>query len=53
MLLIIEHVWALPLREAVADAGGILMGNQWIGAQDLVALGVALGIAAEQEASQG
>jgi len=52
VLLIIEHVWALPLRDAVADAGGILMGNQWIGAQDLVALGVALGDAAE-EASRG
>ena len=50
LLLIIEHTWAVPLREAVVDAGGILMGNQWIGAQDLVALGVALGIEAELEA---
>ncbi len=50
LLLIIEHAWAVPLREAVADAGGLLLGNQWIGAQDLVELGLALGIAAEQEA---
>ncbi|MEA2025340.1 MAG: hypothetical protein U9O18_01480 [Chloroflexota bacterium] len=50
LLLIIEHTWAVPLRGAVVDAGGILMGNQWIGAQDLVALGVALGIEAELEA---
>ncbi len=50
LLLIIEHAWAVPLREAVVDAGGILLGNQWIGAQDLVALGAALGIAAEMEA---
>lgn len=42
LLLIIEHAWAVPLREAVVDAGGILMGNQWIGAQGLVALGAAL-----------
>ena len=49
-LLIIEHAWAVPLRDAVIDTGGILMGNQWIGAQDLVALGVALGMAAEAEA---
>ena len=50
LLLIIEHAWAVPLREAVVDAGGILLGNQWIGAQDLVALGAALGIVAELEA---
>ena len=52
LLLIIEHKWAVPLREAVADAGGMLLGNQWIGAQDLVELGMALGIAADVEASR-
>jgi hypothetical protein len=50
VLLVIEHAWAVPLRDAVLDAGGELMGNQWIGAQDLVALGAALGLAAELEA---
>ena len=50
LLLIIEHAWAVPLRAAVVDAGGIMLGNEWIGAQDLVALGAALGIAAELEA---
>ena len=49
LLLIIEHTWAVPLRAAVVDAGGIMLGNQWIGAQDLVSLGAALGIAAELE----
>lgn len=42
LLLIIEHAWAVPLRESVVDAGGFLMANQWIGAQDLVMLGAAL-----------
>ena len=50
LLLIIEHAWAVPLREAVVDAGGILMGNRWIGAQDLVALGQALRREADLEA---
>jgi hypothetical protein len=50
MLLIIEHAWAVPLRSAVLDAGGIMMANQWIGAQDLVALGAALRAEAELEA---
>jgi len=49
LLLIVEHAWAVPLRDAVVDAGGILLGNQWIGAQDLVALGTALGMAGELE----
>ena len=52
LLLIIEHAWAVPLREAVADAGGMLLGNQWIGAQDLVELGLALGIVAKVEAER-
>ena len=42
LLLIIEHAWAVPLRDAVVDAGGVLMANRWIGVQDLVVLGAAL-----------
>lgn len=49
MLLIIEHAWAVPLREAVVDAGGFLLANEWIGAQDLVRLGAALRAEAELE----
>lgn len=47
MLLIMEHTWAVPLREAVVDAGGVLMANQWIGAQELISLGAALNADAE------
>lgn len=47
VLLIIEHAWAVPLRDAIVDAGGILLGNQWLGAGELVAIGAELGIAAE------
>ena len=49
LLLIIEHAWAVPLRESVVDAGGFLMANQWIGAQDLVMLGAALREEADAE----
>ncbi len=52
LLLIIEHAWAVPLRAAVAGAGGIMMANQWIGAQDLVALGASLRAEAELEAGK-
>ena len=50
LLLIIEHAWAVPLRGAVVDAGGVLLANKWLGAQELITLGVALGIVAEEEA---
>lgn len=50
LLLIIEHAWAVPLRSAIVDAGGILMANQWIGAADLVRLGAALRAEADYEA---
>jgi uncharacterized membrane protein len=49
LLLIVEHTWAIPVRDAVVDAGGVMLGNQWIGAQDLVELGIALGIVGELE----
>ena len=49
VLLIIEHAWAVPFRDAVVDAGGILMANEWIGAQDLVSLGMAMRAADELE----
>ena len=52
MLLIIEHAWAVPLREAVVDAGGVLLANQWLGAQELISLGVALGVEAAIEAAE-
>jgi hypothetical protein len=50
LLLIIEHAWAVPLRDAVVDAGGVLLANRWIGAQQLVGLGAALRAEAELEA---
>lgn len=49
LLLIIEHHWAVPLRDAVVDAGGILLANHWIGAQDLVAIGAAMRAEADDE----
>ena len=50
LLLIIEHRWAVPLREAIVDADGIMLGRQWIGAQELIALGAVLRAEADAEA---
>jgi hypothetical protein len=40
-LLLIEHHWAVPLRDAIASAGGFRIADGMIGPYDLVALGLA------------
>ena len=50
LVLAIEHLWAVPLRDAVRDAGGLVLGHRTLTPEDLVALGVVLGAAAELEA---
>ena len=36
---LIEHRWAIPLRDAVAGAGGVALADEWIHPEDLVAIG--------------
>jgi hypothetical protein len=43
---LLEHRWAIPLRDAIARAGGFVIADEWIHAKDLVAVG----LAAETEA---
>src|SRR5215210_1299877 len=38
---LIEHRWAIPLREAIGRAGGIPLIDEWIHASDLIAVGAA------------
>jgi hypothetical protein len=40
-LLVIEHRWAVPLREAVASVGGKTVAQTWIGDDELSAVGLA------------
>jgi hypothetical protein len=35
-LILIEHVWAKPLLEAIERAGGRELANDWIRAEDLL-----------------
>jgi len=37
---VIEHSWAIPLRDAVRRAGGIALADEWIHPLDLIAAGV-------------
>jgi uncharacterized membrane protein len=40
-IILLEHIWAIPLRDAIVDAGGIALADEWIHASDLIAVGVA------------
>jgi hypothetical protein len=40
-LLLIEHHWAVPLRDAVARAGGFRLADGFISPLDLVQIGLA------------
>jgi hypothetical protein len=43
LVLAIEHLWAIPLRDAVRDAGGIVLGHRSLTPEDLIAFGMDLG----------
>lgn len=47
-LLLIEHHWAVPLRDAIAQAGGFRISDGFIAPEDLVAIG----LLAEHEAEE-
>jgi hypothetical protein len=47
-LLLIEHHWAVPLRDAVLRAGGFRIGDGFISPMDLVAVGLMAADEAEQ-----
>jgi|1186.fasta_scaffold141074_2 uncharacterized membrane protein len=38
---ILEHRWAIPLRDAIAHRGGVNLADAWLHPADLVAMGVA------------
>ena len=42
LVLAIEHLWAIPLRDAVRDAGGIVLGHRSLTAEDLIVFGMGL-----------
>jgi uncharacterized membrane protein len=39
-LMLLEHRWAIPLRDAIARAGGLRLASEFINPLDLVALGL-------------
>ena len=47
-VLLLEHRWAIPIRDAVRRAGGFPVADGWVHPEDLVAIGL---IAAEEAAA--
>ena len=37
---LIEHLWAAPLRDAIARAGGVPVSDNWVHPLDLVEVGL-------------
>jgi len=48
---LIEHRWAIGLRDAIRDAGGFHLADAWVHPLDLVAIGAIAADEAEQVAS--
>jgi uncharacterized membrane protein len=44
---LLEHRWAIPLRNAIAGAGGVALADKWLHPQDLLAAGAEIGMAIE------
>ena len=40
-IVLFEHLWAIPLRDAIVNAGGVALADEWIHPSDLVAAGLA------------
>jgi uncharacterized membrane protein len=47
-LILLEHHWAVPLRDAIARAGGFRIGDAFISPLDLVAIGMVTAEEAEE-----
>lgn len=44
---ILEHRWAIPLRDAIRDAGGVALADRWLHPEDLLAAGAEIGMAVD------
>jgi uncharacterized membrane protein len=40
-VVLIEHRWAIPLRDKIVEAGGIALADEWVHPADLIAIGAA------------
>ena len=50
LVLAIEHLWAVPLRDAVRDAGGLVLGHRSLTPEELIVFGIDVGDEIELQA---
>lgn len=43
-IVLLEHLWAVPLRNAIVNAGGVALADEWIHPSDLIEIGIEIGI---------
>src|SRR6516162_9827906 len=48
-ILLIEHVWAKPLRAAITRADGVEIANSWLRPEDLIRIGLSKSTRSEEE----
>lgn len=41
---VLEHRWAIPLRDAITEAGGVALADRWLHPEDLLAAGLEVGM---------
>ena len=46
VIAVLEHTWAIPLRDAIRGAGGVPLADSWLHPEDLLAIGAEIGIEA-------
>lgn len=51
LLMLVEHTWLIPLRNAIRAKGGIILAQQFLSPEALIAMGAELAIAEEMLAS--
>ena len=47
-VVVLEHRWAIPLRDAIMRSGGMALADRWLHPQDLLAAGAEIGMALEE-----
>ena len=45
---LLEHRWAIPLRNAIMNAGGVALTDKWLHPADLLAAGAEIGMALDE-----
>jgi uncharacterized membrane protein len=40
VVVLLEHRWAIPLRDAIAGAGGVALADAWLAPEDVASLGL-------------